>query len=88
MKQIKIHSRVSQFSGDRKIVEIPASVRDNFEVGEKVNIEKTKEICKMHNCDNKATHIWRGSRVCKRCWDELPNTKMGRNNTQRGKKNV
>ncbi len=42
MKQIKIKSKVSKFTGDRKIVEIPVAVRDNFKLGEPVNIEKIK----------------------------------------------
>ena len=40
MKQIKIKSKVSKFTGDRKIVEIPKAARDNFRPGEEVNIEK------------------------------------------------
>lgn len=39
---MKIKSRVTKFTGHRKIVEIPAAVRDNFKIGEAVNIEKTK----------------------------------------------
>ena len=42
MKQIKIKSKVSKFSGDRKIVEIPAVVRDNFKIGEEVTINKRR----------------------------------------------
>jgi hypothetical protein len=39
---MKIKSKVSKFSGQRKIVEIPAAVRDNFKVGEDVVIVKDK----------------------------------------------
>jgi hypothetical protein len=39
---MKIKSRVSKFSGERKIVEIPHSARDNFSIGEKVLISKEK----------------------------------------------
>jgi len=40
---MKIKSKIMKFSGDRKIVEIPKSVRDEFMVGEVVKIEKTKK---------------------------------------------
>lgn len=39
---MKIKSRVSKFGKGRKIVELPVTVRDNFSVGEIVNIEKVK----------------------------------------------
>ena len=39
---MRIKSRVAKFSGDRKIVEIPQSARDNFVVGERVVIIKEK----------------------------------------------
>ena len=43
MKQITIKSRVSKFSGDRRIVEIPAAVRHNFKPGGSVKIKKAKD---------------------------------------------
>jgi hypothetical protein len=39
---MKIKTKVSTFTKGRKIVEIPASVRDEFVVGEVVTIEKVK----------------------------------------------
>ncbi len=39
---MKIKTKVTKFTGDRKIVEIPKAVRDNFEVGEPVIITKEK----------------------------------------------
>ena len=40
---MKIKSKVTKFTGPRKIVEIPKAARDNFKLGEEVNIEKVKE---------------------------------------------
>lgn len=40
---MKIKTKVVKFTGKRKIVEIPKTVRDNFEIGEEVEISKTKE---------------------------------------------
>ena len=37
---MKIKSKVTKFTGERKIVEIPKAARDNFKLGEEVNIEK------------------------------------------------
>ena len=37
---MKIKSRVAKFTGDRKIVEIPIAVKDNFKIGEEVTIQK------------------------------------------------
>lgn len=39
---MKIKSKVAKFTGDRKIVEIPHAVKDNFNIGEEVTIEKNK----------------------------------------------
>lgn len=36
---MKVKSKIVKF-GDRKIVEIPKSIRDNFMIGEQVLIEK------------------------------------------------
>ncbi len=41
---MKIKSKVSKFGQGRKMAEIPKAVRDNFEPGEEVNIEKTKGV--------------------------------------------
>jgi hypothetical protein len=38
---MKIKSKVAKFTGDRKIVEIPTAVKDNFKIGEDVTIEKS-----------------------------------------------
>ena len=43
MKPIKVRSKVAKFTGDRKIVEIPLAVRDEFKVGEKVYISKIEK---------------------------------------------
>jgi phosphoribosylpyrophosphate synthetase len=40
MLTMEIKSKVSKFSNGRKIVEIPTSVRDNFEIGDVVYIVK------------------------------------------------
>jgi len=40
---MQIKSKVNKF-GDRKIVEIPKSVRDNFAIGEIVYITKLKRL--------------------------------------------
>ena len=40
---MKIKLKISKFTGDRKIIEIPKVLRDNFEVGEIVFIEKVKK---------------------------------------------
>ena len=37
---MKVKSKVAKFTGQRKIVEIPESVRDNFKIGEEVTIIK------------------------------------------------
>ena len=37
---MKFKSKVAKFTGERKIVEIPESVRDNFKIGEEVTITK------------------------------------------------
>ena len=39
---MKFKSKVAKFTGERKIVEIPESVRDNFKIGEEVTITKEK----------------------------------------------
>jgi len=41
-KKMKVKSKVAKFTGERKIVEIPHAVKDNFEIGEDVTIEKIK----------------------------------------------
>ncbi len=41
---MKIKSKVSKFTGNRKIVEIPKPVRDNFKVGEEVTIIKNSKL--------------------------------------------
>lgn len=41
---MKTKSKVTKFSGERKIVEIPKAVRDNFKLREEVYIEKIKMI--------------------------------------------
>ena len=38
---MKVKAKVSKFTNDRKIVEIPTAVRDNFKIGEEVTIQKT-----------------------------------------------
>jgi len=38
IRSVKV--RVANFSNGRKIIEIPKSVRDNFEIGEEVLIKK------------------------------------------------
>jgi len=43
MLTMKIKSKVTKFTGKRKIVEIPSSVRDEFKLGEKVIIQKVKD---------------------------------------------
>ena len=40
---MKVKSKVSKFTNDRKIVEIPVAVRDNFKIGEEVTISKKKK---------------------------------------------
>jgi len=40
---MKTKSKVSKFTGKRKIVEIPAIDRDEFKVGDKVFIQKIKK---------------------------------------------
>lgn len=40
---MKIKSKVSKFGNDRKMVEIPVSVRDNFDAGEEVEINKIEK---------------------------------------------
>ena len=37
---MKFKSRVTKFGKNRKIIEIPKNVRDEFSIGEKVCIEK------------------------------------------------
>jgi len=39
---MKIKSKVAKFTGNRKIVEIPNAVKDNFNIGDEVTIEKKK----------------------------------------------
>jgi len=41
MKSIK--SRVSKFSGKRKIIEIPFDARDSFEIGDEVLVQKVQK---------------------------------------------
>lgn len=43
---MRIRSKVMKFTGDRKVVEIPINVRDNFRIGETVFIEKIKRLTK------------------------------------------
>ena len=38
--KMKFKSKVAKFTGERKIVEIPESIRDNFKIGEEVTILK------------------------------------------------
>lgn len=40
---MKIKSNVVKFGEERKIVEIPCAIRDNFKIGETVWIEKVKK---------------------------------------------
>ncbi len=40
---MRVKSKVSKFTGNRKIVEIPQAVRDNFKIGENVIIQKQKK---------------------------------------------
>lgn len=42
---MKIKSKIIKFGKERKIIEIPKAIRDNFEIGEQVTIEK----CKIRN---------------------------------------
>ena len=37
---MEITSRVTKFTGERKVVEIPKAVRDEFAIGDKVKIRK------------------------------------------------
>ena len=46
---MKIKSKVAKFTGDRKIVEIPHAVKDNFKIGEEVTIEKKKKSGKNNS---------------------------------------
>ena len=39
-------SQITKFTGKRKIIEVPANVRNNFSVGDKVNVKKIKEATK------------------------------------------
>ena len=39
---MKIRSKIRNYGSGRKMVEIPKSVRDNFEEGEEVIVEKVK----------------------------------------------
>ena len=41
VSKMKIKSKVVKFTGERKVVEIPYSVRENFSVGDIVSIEKS-----------------------------------------------
>lgn len=43
MLTMEIKSKVYKFTGERKIVEIPPAVRDNFKIGEYVKIIKIKK---------------------------------------------
>ena len=36
-------SQITKFSGKRKIIEVPAKVRDNFAPGDSVQVKKIKE---------------------------------------------
>ena len=45
---MKVKSKVVKY-GERKIVEIPKAVRDNFKIGEDVTIEKTKKSGKNNS---------------------------------------
>lgn len=40
---MKFKSKVAKFTGDRKIVEIPNAIKNNFKIGEEVTIEKSKQ---------------------------------------------
>jgi len=42
---MKIKSKVSKFTGERKIVELPVAVRDEFKIGEGVYVKKKKGEC-------------------------------------------
>ena len=37
---MKVKAKVSKFTDERKIIEIPTAVRDNFKIGEEVTITK------------------------------------------------
>ena len=37
---MKVKAKVSKFTDERKIIEIPTAVRDNFKIGEEVTIIK------------------------------------------------
>ena len=39
---MKIRSKVAKFGNERKIIELPKAVRDNFKIGEEVVIDKVK----------------------------------------------
>jgi len=41
---MKIKSKVVKFGKERKIVEIPTAVRDNFRFGEVVFVSKIKKV--------------------------------------------
>lgn len=41
---MKVLSRVNKYVGERKIIEVPKSVRNNFKIGEKVFIVKKHNI--------------------------------------------
>ncbi len=36
---MKVRSKVVKFGPERKIIEIPKSVRDNFEIGDEVELD-------------------------------------------------
>ena len=38
----KFKSQISKFSGKRKIIEVPAGVRDDWPVGKRVNVRDSK----------------------------------------------
>lgn len=37
-----VKSKVSRHSGERKIIEVPKAVRDDFDIGEEVEVRKVK----------------------------------------------
>ena len=39
----EFESQVTKFSGKRKIIEVPAKVREHFKTGEKVHVKKIKK---------------------------------------------
>jgi len=39
-------SQITKFTGKRKIIEVPANVRNNFALGDSVQVKKIKEATK------------------------------------------